>query len=497
MAKLADWLAEAGHNVTFYQQAIIDSVNKVGVTKANAYVRPRGNITVPEFSQLNFWTPNIEANNQWLAHCGMLQSKACESQLNDESLFQKIRSEQYDYAVVEYIDYCSYAIIEKAGIEKYGTASALMIDKQILEALGLALSLGVVPNWSDQLSPLPTFIERITALYRHYLNTYTQRKNLYGPTINVIQSLSNLTFDIKEKMAQSSYFFINADEYLTHQQPISSKILYVGGKNSKSMPVNSLNQDIQNIVDSAEEGVVLVSFGTVAKASEMPKQLSDALVDTFKSYPKINFIWKYEVEDTVGANVTNLFKRPWVPQHDLLGNKKILAFITHGGLNSISETAEMGVPTVCMPVFGDQPLNCQAAQAHGISIMIDKADVTAEKLIKALDTVMHDQRIRQKAAEMSNLMNNKPISTKERFVRHVEHAIRFNVHEALDLPVRSQGFVRGYNLDFIAVYFVLLTVLMFMLYCVLKVVFRIVRAFVNIVMNDGSNNKVGLKQKAQ
>ncbi|CAD5209853.1 unnamed protein product [Bursaphelenchus okinawaensis] len=494
VGRLADWLSEAGHNVTFYQQDVAKSSNKVGVKLARAYVRPQINFTIEDFDQDEFWTANRDANLKFLQFFGNSQNKACVSQLNDDQLIAQIKSEKYDFAVVEYFDCCAYAIIEKAGIKKYGTASALMLNKLISDSLGLPLGLGVIPNWNDDLSPQPTFSQRLHALIGHYTGTFIYSKYIFGPLIKTIKQLHNPNFDIKHHISQSSYIFVNSDEHLALQQPITSKILYVGGTDAKQKPIKALNHDIQKIVDSAEEGVVLVSFGTVAKASEMPKQLSDALVDTFKTYPKINFIWKYEVEDTVGANVTNLFKRPWVPQHDLLGNKKILAFITHGGLNSISETAEMGVPTVCIPVFGDQPLNCQAAQAHGISIMMDKATLTAETLKKTLDTVMHDQSMRKKVKQMADLINHKPIPSKERFVKHVEHAIRFNVNEALDMAARSQGFVRGYNLDFIAAQLAVLATVLIVFYYSTKLTIRMLMKIV-YKLYDMSTSRVGLQKK--
>ncbi|CAD5209855.1 unnamed protein product [Bursaphelenchus okinawaensis] len=411
MGRLADWLSEAGHNVTFYQQDVAKNANKVGAKLAKVYVRPKINFTIEDFDQDNFWENTYDANMKFLQHFGDSQNAACISQLNDDQLLDQIKSEKYDFAVVEYFDYCAYAMIQRAGIKKYGTASALMLNRLVTDSLGLPLGIGVIP-----------------------------------------------------------------------------------GTDAKQKPIKVLSHGIQKIVDSAEEGVVLVSFGTISKSSEMPKQLSDALVDTFKSYPKINFIWKYEVEDTVGANVTNLFKRPWVPQHDLLGNKKILAFITHGGLNSISETAEMGVPTVCIPVFADQPSNCQAAQAHGISIMIDKADLTAEKLKKALNVVMHDQGMRTKVKQMADLINHKPIPSKERFVKHVEHAIRFNVDEALDLAARSQGFARGYNLDFIAAQLAVLATVLIVFYYSTKLTIRMLMKIV-YKLYDISTSNVRLQKK--
>ncbi|EDL75668.1 rCG50973 [Rattus norvegicus] len=47
----------------------------------------------------------------------------------------------------------------------------------------------------------------------------------------------------------------------------------------------------------------------------------------------------------------------WIPQSDLLAHPRIHLFVTHGGLNSINEAIQHGVPMVGITVFGDQPEN--------------------------------------------------------------------------------------------------------------------------------------------
>ena len=49
---------------------------------------------------------------------------------------------------------------------------------------------------------------------------------------------------------------------------------------------------------------------------------------------------------------------------------KVRAFLTHGGISSLMESAYHGVPTVALPLKSDQLDNAARAEEIGISIML-------------------------------------------------------------------------------------------------------------------------------
>lgn len=110
-----------------------------------------------------------------------------------------------------------------------------------------------------------------------------------------------------------------------------------------------------------------MSFGTVTKSRDMPPETKSAFLDAFAEFPDVTFLWKYEAEDGVADGYKNVITGQWWPQKDLLGkyvevwnsncflfsvHPKLLAFITHGGANSISEAATAGAPVITIPLFG-------------------------------------------------------------------------------------------------------------------------------------------------
>ncbi len=52
----------------------------------------------------------------------------------------------------------------------------------------------------------------------------------------------------------------------------------------------------------------------------MPMAMKRAFLDTFKQFPRITFLWKYEdEEDGIARGRKNVVIKKWVPQADLLG----------------------------------------------------------------------------------------------------------------------------------------------------------------------------------
>lgn len=75
-----------------------------------------------------------------------------------------------------------------------------------------------------------------------------------------------------------------------------------------------------------------MSFGSVAKSFRMPPHIKQAFTEAFKEFPDVEFIWKYEQpEDGTVEKLPNLHLSKWLPQTDILAQKKLLSFVTHSG----------------------------------------------------------------------------------------------------------------------------------------------------------------------
>jgi glucuronosyltransferase len=69
---------------------------------------------------------------------------------------------------------------------------------------------------------------------------------------------------------------------------------------------------------------------------------------------------------------------------------KVKVFITHGGLNSMTEAIYSGTPTVAVPLFADQEHNVAVAVKRGVSVFVSKRNLNT--LTTALQEILHNDK---------------------------------------------------------------------------------------------------------
>ena len=75
-----------------------------------------------------------------------------------------------------------------------------------------------------------------------------------------------------------------------------------------------------------------------------------------------------------------------------LEHPKLLAFITHGGINSIMEGSFSGVPMICIPLFGDQRRNSVLLKYRKTGFLLEKMEIMEGKLERAIKTIIGDEK---------------------------------------------------------------------------------------------------------
>lgn len=227
-------------------------------------------------------------------------------------------------------------------------------------------------------------------------------------------------------------------------------------------PSSPLPNDLEDFIAGAGDfGFIYISMGSSVKASNMPENLRQLFVNTFAKLP-YRVLWKYESSIIQNDLPPNVKISRWLPQQDVLGHKKIRAFVTHGGLLSMYETVYHGVPAVVMPVFCDHDSNSEKAKADGYALKLHLETLTVEKLFKAIHAVIHDSKYRQQAKYRQSLLRDQKISPLETAIYWTEYVIRNNGAYHLQTPGRNMGFLQYYSLDVLCFFIVTLIMLRFL-----------------------------------
>ena len=76
-------------------------------------------------------------------------------------------------------------------------------------------------------------------------------------------------------------------------------------------------------------------------------------------------------EASLGPPPPNVIVQAYVPQLDVL--QRASAFVTHGGMNSVSESLYYGVPLVVIPQMGEQEIVGRRVEELGAGLYLAKA----------------------------------------------------------------------------------------------------------------------------
>lgn len=138
--------------------------------------------------------------------------------------------------------------------------------------------------------------------------------------------------------------------------------------------------------------VICISLGTILKGAE---KFFRACVDAFqnKNVTVVMSVGRSFDIAKLGKLPENFIVQNQIPQVAVL--KQASLFITHGGMNSMSEAMVYGVPMVVIPFVSDQPVNARQVENQGLGRVLDYKSVTAEILKEASFAVMEDPQIRE------------------------------------------------------------------------------------------------------
>lgn len=151
----------------------------------------------------------------------------------------------------------------------------------------------------------------------------------------------------------------------------------------------------------SERPVVYISLGTVIKGAV---SFFQNCVDAFRG-ENIDVIisvgQKFDVKKIkdVPSNV-RIYKS--VPQLEVL--KMADVFVTHGGMNSVSEALVCGTPMVVIPFVSDQPVNARCIEKLGVGKKLEYSSASPDSIKNAVFSVVSDGSIKANLTKVQRLI---------------------------------------------------------------------------------------------
>jgi MGT family glycosyltransferase len=146
--------------------------------------------------------------------------------------------------------------------------------------------------------------------------------------------------------------------------------------------------------ETPQPPLVYVSLGTIFNADT---SFYRACLRAFESFQgQVLMSVGHDVAiDALGPVPAHVTIRPHVPQLEVLQRASV--FVTHGGMNSVSESLFYGVPLVVIPQMGEQAIVGRRVEELGAGLYLAKADVTSQLLRDNVRRVLSEDVFGQKA----------------------------------------------------------------------------------------------------
>ncbi|CAB3406842.1 unnamed protein product [Caenorhabditis bovis] len=464
LGSVADILTDAGHNVTVLMPIIdVNERNRTGLksTKNLIMVEPCEN-GIDAFENLKrdmslMW--NAEQGNP-LSLVSKLQQMSevfmhpCDNVIGQKDLIERMKAEKFDLGVAEPFDFCGYAFFEAIQIRAHVSVVAAARMDHVSEAMGQPMAASYVPGaqsvYSDRMNMKERFLNLLLTKAGGLMFSY-----IADSEFDLLQKKypDVIKRSWREIFPETTYLFTNSIPIMDYPAPTFDKIIPIGGISVVTdKKKNALPEKWDKVLNIRKKNV-LISFGSNAKSIDMPEEYRRSLLKMFAMTPDVTFIWKYEEENSkIVDHLDNVFLGTWLPQNELLADKRLTVFLTHGGLASTFEMALLGKPCIMVPIFADQARNAQMLQRQGSALVLNKENLgDPNKIKEALEKIMNDDTFVKNATRLAEMLNNRPTNPRETFVKHVEFAARFGRMPSMEPYARHQSFIEHFFLDIIAI----------------------------------------------
>ncbi|KAK0424863.1 hypothetical protein QR680_008892 [Steinernema hermaphroditum] len=457
---IADILAEAGHTVHLLVPVYEPRCQTSGSAKASKVYRIVP--TAPlQFADASFISDpfNRPKNKNTFSMLGDTIKKFLSSTnqvaddiLADDALLEELRREKYDVGISEFYEFFTLPLFHAVGIDVKIVSSAVPLTEYLVNYYGIPVPRSYATSTLGSFANTPklTYLQKIENLYNSAVDRYVMADMADSMTERMRNKFGPEFPHVREIYKNSSLALMNVLEVLDLPKPSSNKLINIGGISRKKVK-HVLEPEIEEIFKKANKGVVLFSFGSIADPVKMGPPTRAAFLKAFTHFSEYEFIWKFNPEDVNKSDEhPNVHFVKWMDQNTILGQPELRAFITHCGLNSVTESAYAGKPMVAVPLFADQDYNAAMIVQHRVGVFLELHNIDEARIVEALKKVLFEEEFQENAQRLRRKLLNHPNDPRAAVRKWVEYAAEFgDLHENLNLEAVNMDLFSYFCLDVI------------------------------------------------
>lgn len=278
-------------------------------------------------------------------------------------LLESIKREQFDYMIYDQHFILGRILAEILTIPTVASCTTFAMTKEMLESM------------KEKFKELDVN----SALYKECSTIMTRISNRYSIKIDSLEQLFHYESDMT-LVFTSKYFQPLSDSFEDNVKFIGPSII-------------NRNEEVNFPLYRLEgKSVIYISMGT-----ELNKQLElyEKCLQAFKDFNGIVVISiGKEIDIMDFGNIPSHFIiRPYVPQLEIL--KYAGVFITHGGMNSVSEGLYHDTPLVILPITNDQPFVAKRVEELNAGVVLNHQSVTVAELKGAVNTLLNNDSYKE------------------------------------------------------------------------------------------------------
>uniref|UniRef100_A0AAZ3Q5F1 Glucuronosyltransferase n=1 Tax=Oncorhynchus tshawytscha TaxID=74940 RepID=A0AAZ3Q5F1_ONCTS len=364
----------------------------------------------------------------------------CDAVVGNKEVMTQLKDAKFDLLLVDPNEMCGFVIAHILGVPYAVFSTGLWYPAEV----GAPAPLSYVPEFNSLLTDQMSLVQRIT-------NTAVYLVSRFGVQYLVLPKYERIMrkHGVEPRVAMqdlvqgSRLWMLSTDLALEFPRPTLPHVVYVGGILTK--PASPLPQVSK---DHGFGGASFISRVRDQTAWHHSNHLPLCLSVLFFC-PSLSDCRFSGVPPSNLGNNTKLVD--WMPQNDLLGHARTVAFLSHGGLNSIYEAMYHGVPVVGLPLFGDHYDTMTRVEAKGMGIMVHWKSMTEEELYQALATVINNNKYRQRAQVLSSIHKDQPGHPVTRAVYWINYILRHHGANHLRSSVYTVPTYQYFLLDVVLV----------------------------------------------